>query len=338
MRKLKGKWYIRVYLDNGKEKLLPTKTGDRKRAEAMKRQIEEREFLVKAKLAEKVLEPKYRLSEVIDEYLKDCRARLRESTVIAYALALGDLITCWGDVNLNGLAAVHLISIKEYLVRKVNPTTVNIRLRGIRAFLNWLQANGKIDSLPGKVSLVKIDRQLPKFFTPQELDKIFSAIEEPKLKAVYRLLSETGLRRMELFNCTLEGEYLHLHDTKGRRDRLVHISPELIPDYILATTDPYHPDTITQYFRKAMLKAGIEPNGRSLHSLRHTFALRRYAHTGDIYLVKELLGHSSAVVTEIYLQFPQKYLAQVFGSTLDRSSYSQIMAESGPPIRPEFQA
>ena len=136
LRKLKGKWYIRVYLDNGKEKLLPTKTGDRKRAETMKRQIEEREFLVKARLAEKVLEPKYRLSDVIEEYLKDCRSRLRESTVTAYALALGDLINCWGNLDLSGLTAAHLITIKEYLVRKVNPTTTNIRLRAIRAFLN----------------------------------------------------------------------------------------------------------------------------------------------------------------------------------------------------------
>ncbi len=54
MRKLKGRWYIRVFLEDGREKLLPTRTGDKKRAEALKRQIEEREFLVRAKLAEQV--------------------------------------------------------------------------------------------------------------------------------------------------------------------------------------------------------------------------------------------------------------------------------------------
>ena len=42
LRKLRGKYYVRVFMPGGKEKLLPTKTGDRKRAEAFKRQVEER--------------------------------------------------------------------------------------------------------------------------------------------------------------------------------------------------------------------------------------------------------------------------------------------------------
>ena len=42
---------------------------------------------------------------------------------------------------------------------------------------------------------------------------------------------------------------------------------------------------------------------RTLHCLRHTFAVRKYLHTRDIYLVKTELGHTSVVMTEKYANF-----------------------------------
>jgi len=314
LRKLKGKWYIRVYLPGGKEQLIPTKTGDKKQAEVFKRKVEEREFLVKAKLAEGINRTATRLSEAVEDYLRECQTRLRASTTQSYRLALTDLKACWGDIDVRAITPKHLSTIREYLTARVNPITSNIRLRSVRAFLNWLVQSEKIDRVPGKVSLVKIDQELPKFFSPDELDGIFAQVNDLKLKAVFRLLSETGLRRCELFNCTLEGGYLHLKQTKGRRERLVRIPPDLIPDFNLATGSPYHPDFISHAFTRAVKEAGISPDGRSLHSLRHTFALREYARTRDIYYVKGLLGHSSVVVTEIYARFPEQYLEQVFGN------------------------
>lgn len=314
LRKLKGRWYIRIYLPGGKEKLIPTKTGDRKQAEARKRQIEQKEFLVRARLASDIDRTATRLSEAVEDYLRECRTRLRGSTIKSYRLALADLKTCWGDIDVRAITPKHLSAIREYLTARVNPTTVNIRLRSVRAFLNWLVQTEKIDRVPGKVSLVKIDQELPKFFTPDELDTIFAKVNDPRLKAVFHLLAETGLRRSELFNCTLEGDYLHLRETKGRRERLVRIPPDLIPDFSLATENPYHPDFISHAFTSAVKEARISPDGRSLHSLRHTFALREYARTKDIYYVKGLLGHSSVTVTEIYMRFPERYLEQVFGN------------------------
>ena len=142
-----------------------------------------------------------------------------------------------------------------------------------------------------------------------------------------------GVRRNELFKCSLEGSYLHLRETKGRRERLVRIPPDRIPDFILATEHPYHPDFISHAFTRAMREAKISPNGRSLHSLRHTFALREYYRTGDIYYVKGLLGHSAVATTERYLKFPDGYLEGIFGKWVPRYS-----AQSRLTQRPDFQA
>jgi len=41
-------------------------------------------------------------------------------------------------------------------------------------------------------------------------------------------------------------------------------------------------------------------HGLTFHSLRHTFAMRVYAESRDLFLTQQLLGHSSVSTTEIY--------------------------------------
>ncbi len=326
MRKLKGKWYIRIYLGRGKEKLLPTRTGDRKLAEAYKRKIEEKEFMVRAKLAAVLEYDGEMLSEAISHFLSDVRLRLRPGTHKSYRQALADMQESVGEIDVRQIRPTHLSSLGQYLAARLGPTTVNIRLRAVRAFLNWLVSTDRIPKFPGKLPFLRLDDPLPRFFSPRELEAILEQTSDPKMQATFRLLAETGLRRSELFQCTLEESFLHLHHTKGRRDRLVPLRPELIPLFLEATDRPYQPDSISKAFRAAMRAAAIEPRGRTLHSLRHTYALREYYRTGDIYFVKQQLGHSNVTVTEKYLRFPQEYLQQVFGDTVERQSAAEVLS------------
>ena len=61
-----------------------------------------------------------------------------------------------------------------------------------------------------------------------------------------------------------------------------------------------HRQTAHQMLKKAFIAAGL--NGKiATHSLRKSFAQRVYEQSGDIYLVKELLGHRSVSTTQQYL-------------------------------------
>ena len=75
-----------------------------------------------------------------------------------------------------------------------------------------------------------------------------------------------------------------------------------------------------------MKKAGIE--GKSLHSLRHSFALRMWAELGDIYLVKKLLGHSTVKTTDIYTKFPVEYLKQVFDQRATGNEEKKLVGQA----------
>ena len=57
---------------------------------------------------------------------------------------------------------------------------------------------------------------------------------------------------------------------------------------------------VHEMLKKAFIAAGL--NGKlATHSLRKSFAQRVYEHSGDIYLVQELLGHKSVETTQKYI-------------------------------------
>ena len=56
------------------------------------------------------------------------------------------------------------------------------------------------------------------------------------------------------------------------------------------------------------LAGRLLPAGWTLHTLRHRFASRAYAGTGDLIAVQQLLGHASVATTQRYVQPPQDSL------------------------------
>jgi integrase len=64
-------------------------------------------------------------------------------------------------------------------------------------------------------------------------------------------------------------------------------------------------------------------HGLTFHSLRHTFAMRLYAETRDLFLVKRMLGHRSVKNTEVYArslaEVPAACLVRVGDAVVVRS-------------------
>lgn len=102
--------------------------------------------------------------------------------------------------------------------------------------------------------------------------------------------------------------------TKTRRQRIIPMSDEVygllasrLPKifspsgFVFAKKDGsrFTANYVSHRFKRAVRKAGISEQ-ITFHSLRHSCASNLIAKGCSIYLVKELLGHSSVVVTELY--------------------------------------
>ena len=66
-------------------------------------------------------------------------------------------------------------------------------------------------------------------------------------------------------------------------------------------------------FARWVKEAGID-RPVSVHSLRHTFAIRLYEKTGDLYLVQRALGHRNITTTEIYARVSDEALRRAVGA------------------------
>jgi len=314
LRKLKGKYYIRIWVD-GKEKILPTGTAIITDAERQLKKIQRQETEIKQKIRDEIEAIKKRLTiqAGIDYFLKNVsiERNVTESTVKTYRLAANDFFNSLGGlVYFDSIQRSNYSDLLNYLQARYNPTTTNIRLRGIRACLNYLFEKEMIKTLPFKVKQLKTDRHLPKFITPGEMDAIYQQIDDPKLAATFRVYEFTGMRLGELFQSRLDGDFVKVEQSKGRKERIIPIPFQNVKDYQLATNEPYSACHISRKFSEYSKQAGL--TGKTIHALRHTFALRKLIETNNISLVKELLGHSSVTVTEIYTAFPMDFLAQTF--------------------------
>ena len=77
-------------------------------------------------------------------------------------------------------------------------------------------------------------------------------------------------------------------------------------------TDPMSANVATNVIARIFRRAGVQ--GASSHSLRRTFANTLLRQGADLYLIKELLGHSSLTTTAEYFQVDPLRAATMVGA------------------------
>jgi integrase len=159
---------------------------------------------------------------------------------------------------------------------------------------------------------------LPDYLNPAE---IYQLLDICKTKPVDALLIEflifTGLRISELKNLLIEdidwqNHLLKVVRGKGGKDRYVPLTTNLQSKLLLylqgrtrgwvfcKKNQTIYTTRALEYRISYWLHKLQLPKKLSTHSLRHTFACLCLARGLSIYQVKDLLGHSSIKVTEIY--------------------------------------
>lgn len=127
---------------------------------------------------------------------------------------------------------------------------------------------------------------------------------------IIRTMLETGARPTEVISICAQDldattHRIFIRGIKRSRDRNIPISPALFRNVQILTernggSRPF-PITANHFTR---LWRDWRPNPRkSLHCLRHTFAINLYRHFQDILKVKHALGHRSIQNTMIYVDF-----------------------------------
>lgn len=314
LRKIGTNYYVRMRLPGGREKTISTGTGNRREAERKLKLVKDNMFLLKAGLKSEAELEELDLQNAKERFIKDRQLNgLRKTTIDSYELSLDNLLSVNSpSVPVSSLTKTHIKKMVEKLKEdKLKDSTINIRTRSVNAFTKWLLTEGYIlESLA--LSLIRVDDPLPKFLTPDELDSFYAQKMKPKMRSTFKVFEGLGIRLSELQHSTLDGNFVIIpaEYSKSRRDRMIPIPEDLKYHYRISMDHPYKPHSITRAFRRYADKVD-PPIKKTLHSMRHTYALRALQMTKNIVAVKELLGHSDIKTTMIYTKFPPEYISEM---------------------------
>ncbi len=220
-------------------------------------------------------------------------------------------------------------------------TTVNRRLNAIKHFFDYLVIEQQVLGVnPVKPShFLRRGRPLLKKLSQEQVKQLFAKIENPMDHALCLLMLRCGLRvsevaKLKLSNIDWEQKSLLVEQGKGRKDRVVYLSPDAIADLkaCLELRPASVPDDLFFWNQKrknrSLSTKGIQKKveryakaagiNASCHSLRHTFASNLLEEGAEVISIKELMGHSSIESSERYAKLSNQRVKKVYLDTIKK--------------------
>jgi site-specific recombinase XerD len=213
---------------------------------------------------------------------------------------------------------------------KLSAHSIQGHVRAIKAFWSWLHREGYIaqNRLAG-FPLPRAPEKPSTILSPEQITRLLASIDRlspggAKYYAVLLLLLDTGLRISELVHIRLEDLDLpHGCVTvlgKGQKVRTVpfsHLTRRQLTRYlnqfrhqVCAVESPYlfpkadatslSVNSVQQFLRRLAKRAGLNGTRCSPHVFRHSFATHSVANGANVFVLKEIMGHSSLTTTMKY--------------------------------------
>lgn len=225
-----------------------------------------------------------------------------------------------GALPVDRLKPAHVERIRLDMEASHKPATVRNTLELLRRLHNFGVAQQLCPPLSFKVKLPRVDNTKTEDLTPQQLKRLWQAIEEDdnfQAANLMRLALFTGMRRGELFrlkweHIDTERGFIRLVDTKGGVDSHIPLSADarnVLEQHPRIADSPYvfpgrngeQRVDINKQVNRIKERAGLPKDFRALHGLRHVYA-STLASCGkvDMYTLQKLLTHKSPAMTQRY--------------------------------------
>ena len=355
LRNFRGKWYARSrWSDNGNkpEKLTPLRTSSKVTARerlTMVNQVED-EIIELHYKGEKYSFPwmnedgktkveYFAFENAVEKWLKLRKSQgIAKSTIERNQCSMNTVMAVLGKtIRLSSITTKSIDRYTEVMSLKgYKPNGININLRTLTTFLKWAYRRGHIDTMPF-VEKVKVVKPLPSYLSDKDFKKLLKETDEHFAK-VFKMYRSTGCRLSEPVLGQLNGDTLIIpaEHSKTRMERSIILSPEDVPvvyelhdrynawrKKVKVKKVKYFTDKYSKEFKRIcrLEKVGLD---NKFHDLRHTFAIRRYLMTRDIYQVMKEMGHSKVTTTQIYAEFELNRLQHDFPTIINTPNMPKI--------------
>lgn len=270
------------------------------------------------KLSENTLQSYKRDLKQFRKYLEDCEIhynRVKESDIKDY--------------------------IKELQEEGKKPSSISRCIASIRSFYQFVLKNRKVKADPtANIQSPKIEKRVPSVLTAKEVELLLDQPKDVDLKgirdkAMLEFAYATGMRVTEIISLNIddvnleEGYVTCKHGNRQRNIPLGTMSLKALKEYveeardILVKTEGEQAlfvningsrltrqgfwKIIKYYKEQAHITKDITP-----HVLRHSFATHLLQNGADLKAIQTMLGHSDISSTQVYMQFQDEGLKNVY--------------------------
>lgn len=215
--------------------------------------------------------------------------------------------------------------------------TVNALRTSLRVVFGWLADADIVPKDPARlVRRARCGPPPPKTLSDEEIARLLDVLSSDRAPegkrdhVLYHLMITTGIRlssaiAIDIEDVDLARAHIRLRRVKGGVEQKVFLGKEILPHLarfigrrrtgalFLSLRGERVSHRHVQRRLRAWLKRADVHGAVSPHGLRHSFAMRLYARTGDLGLVQAALGHRSVMSTLIYAQADEGRLRQAMG-------------------------
>ena len=269
--------------------------------------------------------------EKADLFVKDLEAKNRsESTVIAYAKDIEQLLNYFSKIGINSLDKVTIEDLEGYRQNlqdnNYTPKSVSRKINSTRTFFRYLLDHGYIqDNVSEKLAHPRFELKPPRVLSEMEYRALRDVSRvDIRLYSIVEILLQTGIRIGELAALTLDDirkskdgkiDFLYIKaagshpsrkvplnkSAKKALDDYLLVRPETEDDTVFVTKNgrPLLVRNIRTAIDKSFEKAGIK--NAKVNDLRNTFIAHHLANGVRLPTVSKLGGHKRLSTTEKYL-------------------------------------
>lgn len=268
--------------------------------------------------------PNIKIEDFFVEYIKHVSATKSKSYARSVKISFDHFCAYFPQQRI--LNTIKLKEIEDFTIHLQNKVSKGyvVYFRNLKAAFNKAVSWGYVkNNYFEKVYLKKRQFQNPLFITYHELNVILTKTHLQHLKEVFIIAFFTGMRLNEIINLKwsnidLSKKTIRVGDnyfiTKSKKTRVIPICDDLFDVLVKKETSKssnkdllfvksngtcFTGDYFSKRFKKACLDAGLSKE-LHFHCLRHSFASALAQKDVSLYVVKDLLGHSSILTTEMY--------------------------------------